>query len=529
MKKWGSILGTSALAAAVLSACSGQPSAPEQPAAVEQGSNLNETGYPIVKEKIALRMVGRKSPTHGDWDQMLVTRTYEEKTNIGVRWELVAEQSYAEKVNLMFASNNLPDAFVGSSFTILEEEKFGKQGALIPLENLIEQYAPNLKRLMAKDPSIRRSITSSDGHIYALPRYTDLPRDMTAPFQINRKWLDQLGLAMPNTTDELYTVLKAFKERDPNGNGQPDEIPLSSVKLDSLKNVLLGAFGYIGNNHINMIDEKALFVPMQDNYSQFLMYMNKLHSEGLLDKEVFTQTQQQMKANGENNRIGAFLQGQARQVVGEALNDDYDAVPPLTSPFNAKKLWYRGTGITTGSGAITRSNPHPAETMRWFDYFYSPEGGFFAQYGVEGESWKWLDAAKTQWELSPPPGENSTQWRAMKITPFATGQFPAYRDLDMLSKEGQKWAMQQNEDVAAHYWEHAVVPMPTLRFNEEQVKTLSRLEADIKTYVDQMEAKFILGSEPFTEWNKFTDTLKKMGIDNVVQIYQDAYQAWKKN
>ncbi len=90
---------------------------------------------------------------------------------------------------------------------------YGEQGILIPLENLISEYAPNLSKILKERPEIKTAITANDGHIYSLPV---ISQNMSIVQNcINKSWLDKLGLAEPETADELYTVLKAFRNAIP--------------------------------------------------------------------------------------------------------------------------------------------------------------------------------------------------------------------------------------------------------------------------------------------------------------------------
>ena len=71
---------------------------------------------------------------------------------------------------------------------------------------------------------------------------------------VYRPWLDKLGLDIPETTEEFYQMLKAFKEQDPNGNGVADEIPFSATPGGARGfHSLSGAFGpavYLSLIHI---------------------------------------------------------------------------------------------------------------------------------------------------------------------------------------------------------------------------------------------------------------------------------------
>lgn len=125
--------------------------------------------------------------------------------------------------------------FFGANFTDTELMKYGADGTIIPLNDLIDKHMPNLKALFDKRPDIKAIVTAPDGNIYSLPAGEELgtgQEDIGSNpdfLYINQDWLKKLGLNMPTTLQEYHDVLLAFKTKDPNGNGKADEIPLSFV------------------------------------------------------------------------------------------------------------------------------------------------------------------------------------------------------------------------------------------------------------------------------------------------------------
>ncbi|MEK1830296.1 extracellular solute-binding protein [Priestia megaterium] len=159
---------------------------------------------------------------------MTIFKELEKRTNVHIKWKNIPGDGYQEKKNLMLASGDLPDAFYSSGFSDSDIVKYGQNGTIIPLEKLIKDYAPNLKKRLEERPELKKIITAPDGHIYSLPRAEEMglvefPNEQV----INKKWLDKLGLPVPKTLEEYHQALKAFKEQDPNGNGKQDEIPMS--------------------------------------------------------------------------------------------------------------------------------------------------------------------------------------------------------------------------------------------------------------------------------------------------------------
>lgn len=519
-------------AAAPEAAATTETEAAEATAATEAAdapANLNMTGFPIVKEPITLKMMGAKGATQGPWDQLLFFTDLEQRTGIKFEFDTPPLDAYEEKKNLVFASGAVPDVFFAGRLTTNDEITYGEQGVLIPLEELIDTYAPNLKQLMEENPSIRASITAADGHIYALPLLNNVPRDLSPKMWINQQWLDTLGLEMPATTDELYEVLKAFKEKDPNKNGQADEIPLAfdAVTLDFLRLGMLSAFGYV-DAKVSVKDDKVVYVPMEQAYKEFLTFMNKLHAEGLVDQESFSQTSQQLTAKGNQGLLGAFSHAGAYVVVKQEDSFHYSAIPPLTSSVNSEQMWPRNPGITRGTYAITSQNQHPEASMRWVDYLYSYEGGAFLSQGPENVGWKWKDAEKTQWEKILPEGyTNTEEFRAGKVSPAAGSTVPGKIDAEYILKLDAKHVMNLDKEVEKAYIPHVKDVYPLVSLTVEEQKRVGILETDLDTYLDQMEAKFITGAEPLANWDQYVGTLKQIGVDELLRIHQAAYDRWK--
>lgn len=521
------ILITTVGGAVLLAGCSGKTEEPK--AENGQAKNFNAEGYPIVSEKVTMNMMGSKAAIHGPWNEMVLFKEMEKMTNIHFEFNTPPQANYQEAKNLAFASRQLPDVFFNSLLTPDDEVTYGSQGYLIPLEGLIEKYAPNLKKRMEANPDIKKSITTMDGHIYALPLIIDQPRAFVPNrIWLNGEWLESLGITkLPETTDDLYELLKQFKNGDPNKNGKADEIPMSNVKLNNLEGVLLPAFGLLGRE-VEVKDGKVRFNPVQNEYKEYLSYLNKLFNEKLLDNEMFVQTSQQMAAKGNSNQIGAFVGSAPDLVLKVAKPEDnykHPMLAPLTSKFNSEKLTMRASNIRRGTFAITSYNKNPEATMRWVDYLYSDEG---SRLGFLGNSYKWLDDAKTKWTFVAPDGVNPEEYRA-KLTPDVGGQLPLIKERDFDSKRDNGKGLDLNKMVDEKLNPYAKREYPDVYFTSEEQKRLNVVKTDIKTYVEQMEAKFIVGQEPFTKWDDYVNTIKKMGLDEMLKIYQDAYDRWNKN
>lgn len=155
---------------------------------------INETGYPIVNEKLNIKVMAPNWNSTKEYNEKSLVQDLEKKTNIHVEWQYFTGDA-SEKLSLAFASKeNIPDAFLMADMPANTIDKYGKDGLIIPVENLIEEYAPNISSAMNEDKDAKKMATSRDGHMYAVPSLYRSPAEKIRGVTIiNKVWLDKLG------------------------------------------------------------------------------------------------------------------------------------------------------------------------------------------------------------------------------------------------------------------------------------------------------------------------------------------------
>lgn len=512
------------LVGTVLSACK----ADKKEDTKEPDENFNEEGYPIVDELITLTMMGQSSPLQPSWGEMGFFKVMNEMTNIEFNFKTSTSDQFKQQKQLAFTSMELPDLFFGGMFTAAEEVDYGSQGLLIPLEGLIEDYAPNLQKVMEQFPDLKASITAPDGHIYTLPAVDNLSHSMTPLMWMNSYWLDNLGLERPTTTEELYDLLQAFKDGDANQNGEADEVPLTASSVAELRWSLLPAFGINQTDGILEDNGEVKYAFIQDGYKEYLKYLNRLYEDGLLDQQIFSHTWEQYVAKGAADQAGVFPTWPIVMVgfsdVTEAAK--YPLLPALTSEFSPEPVVTQFSEIKRGRFAITSANEHPEATMRWIDYMYSPEGSILARLGVEGKNWEWTDGEGSYWRLLAPEGMNTTQANAQDA-PGAGTAVPMVIDKEFFLKEDNPTIHTIAGWVEEEYLPHAEVPFPQVYLTLDEQQEVNTLKPDLDSYLQQMEAKFVSGEASIDdEWDKYVDTMKSLGAEKIAEINQAAYDRW---
>lgn len=499
--------------------------------ALGESDNLNLEGYPIVNEPITLRITGQMNSLATTWEGNYQLEYLTELTGIEFEPTGISSDAWQQQKGLIFASGDLPDLFVAANFSNAELLEYGSEGMLIPLNDLIEEYMPNLQAVLEKYPEGRALVTSSDGNIYTLPLYNQVVRDMHNRYFINKAWIENLGLELPETLDDLYEILKAFKEQDANGNGDTnDEIPLAGFdgggSFDGLILNALGVnargpgYGYTADREGNVY-----CVNTSDAYKDYLLYMRKLYAEGLLDAEFFTQSREQYLAKAQQGIVGAAGTSAMYIDAGTEIGYDYVQIDGLLSDRNDTRMVTAMTGITTGQVAITSANSYPEATARLLDYFYSEEGGITCYVGVEGISWEWIDEEAGTWDKIAPPEYDTPETFRASVGTLVNG-WCGYCDPVFNAGQGSENAMYLNE-MSMQSFPYFVNEFPSLALSDEDNEIVQMYATDLETYIDQCRARFITGEDDIEAmWYSYVQRCNDMGVLQITEIYQTYYDQY---
>lgn len=496
-----------------------------------EGGAMTQTGevtFPL-EEPVRLHFM-LQTQLHDDLNDLEIFQRMQEETNVYIDWEIV-QSGWDEKRSLMFASNDLPDAFFGAralnTVHILDNVSF-----FSPLEEYVAAYAPNVQRMFAEDPSMEGYVTAPDGHIYSLPQRQPLRPTTRFISYINNEWLDAVGMAVPTNTEEFHEVLLAFKNEDPNGNGVADEIPLIFNQLNNNSGVnnLFAAFGLTDNTNgdwINLDDGELSYVLADDRLVEAVTYLHGLYEDGLFSSENFTRTWGQMVALNRNPDVAIVGVG-FHWTIGAAMNSaersaEYVALPPLRGP-NGDQLWRRASILTVNPVAFSmpRSNAHPEITMAYVDQFYNPEVGIELYYGPVGRSLD-LSADGTYTVLSSPdPDLTQDAWL------WSNGMndlSPVYfsRTFERRIQLGYPDEKAELEAVFAPYAADAEEFPPFLQYTPDEIEELAVIEAEIEDYAEQQVAQWIMNGNIGAEWDRYQSQLAAMGLPRMMEIYAAAY------
>lgn len=526
------LLALTTAGALTLSACAGGDGAADiKDESASYG--LNAEGLPIVGKKLTLTFGGEKSALAPDYNGMQLVKQWEKDTNIHINWENLPGQVYQEKKNLFLASDDLPDVLFNTGLSDAETVQYGTNGTLVPLEDLIKEHAPILQGILDKRPDIKSALTASDGHIYTLPSVEELGILQYPNFlYINRKWLDQLGLAMPKTIDEYHAALQAFKTKDPNGNGKADELPLS-FRTDSFcanpSDLIAALGGQVDNNEHRIVkDGKVEFTANTEGYKRGVEGLGQWYKAGLIDPESFSQDDTQYLAKGKANTpvLGSFLWWELKEFVGEDRLKDYEMVGVLEGVDGQRRAGLSNhQEIGRGAMAITRTNKYPVATIRWADRLFDPVMSAQTSWGPIGLTLQ-KSAQGVLVQIPARAGEAEGE-RRQKVAPGGPKITTKEDFAKVVAPEPR--AKERQDLVQKYYAPHkANDQYPPVLLSNEELEKVSYPQTDINALVKEKFATWVVKGTIGAEWSGYLAQLDSMGIKDVIATYQAAHNRYQK-
>ncbi len=498
--------------------------------------------FPIVEEPITIEFFVSQGSAVTDYNENTLTQKVESVTGVDIEWTVVPSSDATSKRNLMLASGeSLPDVFFGGmdDSTVVQ---YAEQGVFIPLEGLIEEHMPNLSALMAEDELLSPMITSIDGSIYGLPNKNVSYGNFYAQCMfIQGAWLEAVDMEMPTTTDELYDVLKAFKDQDPNGNGEQDEIPLASSADQPITGFLMMPFIYSdGGNYLYIEDDGTLqFAYTQEEWREGLRYIKMLIDEGLVHPISLTQDGAQMKQlteMGDVPTVGSSLSfglSSFTDTAGTRIWDYAYVVEAIEGPDGVKQARYNPyASYGLNQYVITNSCEHPEVAAKLADYMYSEEISMWNRFGEPGVDHKTSDmfeeGAVDLVGNSPPLYEEITPWGSpaaihwQSVGPgnrtqaMIDGEFT---DPEIMTQKRLKW-----EQFPTAYEPYGVSQVPPIKFTADESRDMAQITAVTDAYFDEMTALFLTGGMDLDkDWDAYIAELENMGLSEVLKIYNEAY------
>ena len=481
------------------------------------------------------------------------TRWLEEYTGYDIEVMPFAADYKTQLSTMVAGGEKLPDILLG--FTQISKQMqtyYGSEGYFVDLkpyfedEELTADYRARLAELYGEDhfDFLMRSITVADGNIYGYPSVTI--NEVDQPYfqsYINKTWLDNLGLEMPTNYEEFVEVLRAFKTGDPNGNGQPDEIPAmgraGNNRHCDLAAWIINNWEYFAEGYFFNLEDGKIVTPFDtDAYREGLKALYDLVQEGLLSTLTWTipsnaEYKSVLSPADDVAKVGVFA-GHLETFlnVGTPIMDEY--VPLM--PFNYAPV----KGEQSGTGTfITGDSEYIEESFKVLQAISTEAGSMAARYGEEGVDWEWTTDYGTDNVavnvLRDFSSSNTSNWTVYSAMLLKYGTSTKYHNAIINAPENMTWLERRTKktnDFGEQYLAVAAENNPeeivdiTLVYNDEENDRLGNIQTDITEYVKKTRAKFASGElNPYNDadWNTYVKTIEDMGKDIWVECSQTAY------
>ena len=515
---------------------------------------VNETGYPITSEEITVTAAGPMPSGCEDWSQLAVIDEYANRLGIRLDWDFY-ETDWETQLTLKVAGDELPDMLIGCSMNVSDVNEWGGEGYFLDLSQYMD-LMPNLKAYFDQYPELEAYCTTSDGHIYGLPKLkVDMTDRLTRSF-INKQWLDNLGLSVPTSIDEYYDVLVAFKEQDANGNGDPDdEIPLlftsDSGGYTALEKTLLDAYGIFTTdpNYVLQADEsgKVELANINDTYKEYLKFMHRLYAEGLMEQEAFTITGDEITTKQQGDVYGSFGCGSAPFVMANkdiSYDANWMALSGMSSELHPKREASIASPVQNSIlVAVNGNTEYPEALARFIDYFYTEEGMLSATKGYDGVTFDMVqdDLLGTEVpEMRIPDGYTSGEEFRYKGAILNEALNLVEKNIDRQAMfESDREVLEKPEFVEKYGWAARVIDAfksddvtgveayPVVSYTSDEVEERGAVYKDITTYLKQARAQFITSELDLDkDWDTYVNTLNQMNLGRLLEIEQAAYDRY---
>lgn len=485
------------------------------------------------------------------------TKWLEEQTGYRIEWELFAANSgdYSSQLATMTAGGlELPDMLIGFELGDSVYKKYGDEGYFIDLapyyndpamsatfwdsfEKLDEEYQEVLMRRLVDE----------NGHMYAFPSIEESLIDtMAYQVWINDKWLANVGMEKPTSTEELMEVLKAFRDQDANGNGNPnDELPLMGTQTTMCGDIfawIVNMFTYYDSaNGFSVDDNGQLYHGLTtEGYREALKFLYDLVvTEKVMNPMALTISSndlQPMVTPAEGEPIAGIVV--CHPTLGFTQGD------PGILQYSCLPLWgsaVRNEQKNHRRGFITENAENPEACWAIWMAMCSEEGSIRSRYGNRGEHWDWPDEGAESFLGIPAQyklyedvwaTQGDDNFRIVESTILLTAEQEGAQlrgDEDEVTLHKYKMFTDMRESFAKQ--EEALTPdekylCPTLIWNELEKEECPERN-DCSSYMSKARSEFATGvRNPYNDndWNQYLKDLEDLGMAKWTQYAQGIYE-----
>ncbi len=458
----------------------------------------------------------------------------QKKIGINVEYIHPSSGSVETQFNILMASGEFPDIIEydwANSYPGGVSKAY-QDGIITKLNEHMNQL-PNYSEAIKKYSD--SYVSELDGSVFLFATLKD--NELSNSYyghMVREDWLEKLGIPIPETIDDWYEMLKAFKSKDPNGNGQADEIPYTTYKGGGFFD-FAPAWGVMKGTFHPTPDGRFVYGSIEPAFKDFLIEMNKWYSEGLIDPE-FSSIDKSVTDSNMANDIAGSTTGYIGSQMGNYLSarKDDPSYKLIATPWPALKQGmpqYLGTQITRlglyGVGAaVTQKSKNLDAALKFLDYCYSDEGTILQNWGIEGVTYEKNGENYMLTDMVSKSTEGKSAVQVM--TPYAMTGYGLHPKVTLGDAYQAVMNDHPSQKAAAKQWAEGDKTLLTINypFTTEENKKLNSILSEIRTYEDEVLMKMVMGLEPISNFDAYVSQMKALGIDEAIQIHKTAYERY---
>ena len=541
------------MAVASLTGCGGSGSAASgNGAGAEANVDPADLQFPLAEQATISGLTSFPVGSESEPNNRTIFKRLEEKTNVHVDWKAIQGDQWGDKIALEMSNiNTLPEFVFTAGFGDTDLLKYAKQGVIIPVEDYIDKYMPNLCKVFEQAPEYRTMCTDEEGHIWALPWIEQLGSEKTAiqavgnmPF-INVAWLEFLGLEMPKTTDEFEQVLIAFRDNadalKKEFNIDGEIIPMSCIISGGNEDctILCNGFGEgYGDpdpgRHIVVTDDLKVVCPATtEGWRKGIEWLHKLYSENLIDPDAFTQEWSSYVAKGKSGRYGVCFSWDVANIASISMDDliagkGWQPLPALEAdvrnitPANGSFT----SGFDRGRCVVTANAKNPALICAWLDQMYDPFQSPQNNWGTYGEDDDFdifvlgtNDKGEEMLQHAPLGDASPVEVREAECTGGPLAILDSYYDVYVTCPDDAQYRLDWIKDVYTPDMNTKYV-YPNVFMSADDTKTISNLNADIYKCINTARAEWIMNGFTDADWDQLQADLEAYHLSDYLAVFQ---------
>ena len=508
--------------------------------------------FPLEEKATLTGMISYPAATESEPNNRTIFKRLEEDTNVHIEWTAIQSDQWGDKIALNMANlNTLTDFVFSAGFSDSNLLRYADQEVIIPLEDYIDSCMPNLSAVFEKYPEYRTMCEDEDGHIWALPWIEQLGSEKTAIQTIgdmsfiNKKWLDFLGLEIPETVDEFEQVLIAFRDNAADIQKEfgieGSIIPMSCIMNDGDQDpaILINGFGEgYGDpdrgRHIAVTnDREVICTATTEGFRKGMEWLHKLYEENLIDPEAFTQEWSTYVSKGKSHRYGVCFSWDVANIDNledwvplPALTADVRNITPQNGSFTS--------GFDRGRCVVTAVAENPELVCSWLDVMYDPFQSPQNNWGTYGEDDEFdifvlgenADGEKML-QHAPLGDASPVEVREAECVGGPLAILDEYYGVYVTCPDDAQYRLDWIKDIYTPDMNNDYV-YPNVFMNMEDTEELSNLTADITKTINAAKSDWVMNGFGDAEWEKLQSDLDAYGLEDYLAIFQkylDAFYA----